>query len=125
MRITESKLRSIIRQVIAESSTNIRLDNWLRDTMVDDCSKLLGDSCEYIPENPSFAKGLTGIKKSNGMCFLTVDSNRVNIIEDALSNSEIEKLVKFLRNCNILKNDKICSGVFMKGKKIDLGDYEA
>lgn len=114
MRITESRLRSIIRSVISESmSRNTYLDGWLRDSAADKCTDILDVECEYRSSDNDTA-GIV-IPSDNDKNVLVLSGNRINISSD-LDEDEIKKIVKYLEKCSILKNSKICDGVFYSPK---------
>lgn len=108
MKITESRLRSVIRQVIAESGPrNMFLDGWLRDSAVKKCENILKKACKYVPTGDDRA----GIQSSEGDNVLTLDGDRI-ILSDELSEAERIKLLEWLDTCGVLKNGKTCAGVF-------------
>ena len=108
MKLTESKLRRIIRSVIAESmARNTYLDGWLRDAAVEKCSIILRDDCKYVPSDSDIA----GITTSDGRSVLVLSGNRIEL-SDQLQDSERKKVLQYLETCGVLKNDRVCDGVF-------------
>ena len=113
MRITESRLRSIIRSVIIEGMIkNTALDEFLKDKKtIKECGEALGEKCQHVAGSGDTA----GIQTLDGVNVLTLDGNRINV-SDEINKNERNNLLMFLKTCGILKNSKICDGVFYTPK---------
>ena len=110
MRITESKLRSIIRSVIAESDRwNTYLQSWATsEKALEKFKEILGVECSVAKSD-----NLIGIKAADtNNYFLSVDGDHVHLWVDQLEAEEEKQILKYFKDdCGVLQNSRICAGV--------------
>ena len=133
MRITENKLRRIIRQVILESmqdndykyldskgsyvnpysrGRSPGLDGWLRESALEKCQEILGKDCKYVP----------GDEVATIMCggneVMRLQRNSIHIEESCFSPMQLDELLSWMRSGNAIMSKRTygCSGVFVSSK---------